>query len=625
MDHPPTTCKTREDGLKRLSTFGRWPIQSGLCSGITNSPSKFAGAYFERKDGAVADEVYCRDCGVTFSNWNNDNPVAVHRVISPKCPALNTPPADDSDFQSPGFLENMQENPFRDYLPSTVQRQLGSETPSSEPRRVALNRVRRQLFASDDSGPTEVGCNDSESASEGSGTGSDQVADTASVMQDSPRSSSVLNRMVIKHPFKPVTGNYDDLFASVRQKTYPGECSQQNQAWAEEGFVLHGDGSVRCDVCSVGDMQYPHYEKAEVRKESFENWPTLCSSVFPADLMCAAGFYYSGCTDKVICFTCGIELYKWQPEADVWQHHAKLSPTCQFVVSHMDQQRIQEAADIQILTDVKYPAVQNGIARDNGAVVPEEIGTPTLDKTAVQAAFACCYPNQAILLASLKAADENHGTICEQQQVIHKKDTALQEKDTALQEKDTALQEKDTQLQTVIQEKDTALQEKDTALQEKDTALQEKDTALQEKDTALQEKDTQLQTVIQEKDTQLQRVIQDKQEKDTQLTQQEAQLRMQDQQIRSLMQQVQQLRADRHPQNPAVPVPGPDGDGAQPGANMGSHQRLLCKICLTGESNMIFLPCGHLVSCVKCASRLPNRRCPICRQDIAEILPAFVV
>ena len=83
----------------------------------------------------------------------------------------------------------------------------------------------------------------------------------------------------------------------------------------------------------------------------------------------------------------------------------------------------------------------------------------------------CCagrFPNKAILKASLKAADENHATICRQQQVVRQKDTVIQEKDTVIQEKDTVIQEKDT----VIQEKDTVIQEKDTQLQR---VIQEKE------------------------------------------------------------------------------------------------------------------------------------------------------
>ncbi|KAK2159126.1 hypothetical protein NP493_1745g00011 [Ridgeia piscesae] len=40
-------------------------------------------------------------------------------------------------------------------------------------------------------------------------------------------------------------------------------------------------------------------------------------------------------------------------------------------------------------------------------------------------------------------------------------------------------------------------------------------------------------------------------------------------------------------------------------------QRLQCKICLDDEAKILFLPCGHLCCCAKCAPALRN--CPICR------------
>ena len=40
-------------------------------------------------------------------------------------------------------------------------------------------------------------------------------------------------------------------------------------------------------------------------------------------------------------------------------------------------------------------------------------------------------------------------------------------------------------------------------------------------------------------------------------------------------------------------------------------QRLQCKICMDDEAKIVFLPCGHLCCCAKCAPALRN--CPICR------------
>ena len=41
-----------------------------------------------------------------------------------------------------------------------------------------------------------------------------------------------------------------------------------------------------------------------------------------------------------------------------------------------------------------------------------------------------------------------------------------------------------------------------------------------------------------------------------------------------------------------------------------------CKICISDEATIVFLPCGHLGSCSTCASSLIY--CPICRTLIAN-------
>ena len=48
-----------------------------------------------------------------------------------------------------------------------------------------------------------------------------------------------------------------------------------------------------------------------------------------------------------------------------------------------------------------------------------------------------------------------------------------------------------------------------------------------------------------------------------------------------------------------------------------------CKICMNGEVSIVLLPCGHLVSCVKCTPALKN--CPICRIGIKGTVRTFMV
>lgn len=48
----------------------------------------------------------------------------------------------------------------------------------------------------------------------------------------------------------------------------------------------------------------------------------------------------------------------------------------------------------------------------------------------------------------------------------------------------------------------------------------------------------------------------------------------------------------------------------------------LCKICMDGEVSIVFLPCGHLTTCVNCAPNLED--CPVCRCAIKATVRTFL-
>nr|CAD7408736.1 unnamed protein product [Timema cristinae] len=49
----------------------------------------------------------------------------------------------------------------------------------------------------------------------------------------------------------------------------------------------------------------------------------------------------------------------------------------------------------------------------------------------------------------------------------------------------------------------------------------------------------------------------------------------------------------------------------------------MCKICFTEEMGVLFLPCGHIVACVKCASSLTT--CAVCRQPFTATVRAYLM
>lgn len=47
-----------------------------------------------------------------------------------------------------------------------------------------------------------------------------------------------------------------------------------------------------------------------------------------------------------------------------------------------------------------------------------------------------------------------------------------------------------------------------------------------------------------------------------------------------------------------------------------------CKICYAEEMGVVFLPCGHLVSCVNCAPSL--KTCAVCRKPFSATVRAYL-
>ena len=74
---------------------------------------------------------------------------------------------------------------------------------------------------------------------------------------------------------------------------------------------------------------YGDYVSQDSRIQSFSTWPVQLSQT-PVQLA-SAGFFYTGCGDKVRCFSAGCGLEMWQPEDDPILEHEKWYPDCFFV------------------------------------------------------------------------------------------------------------------------------------------------------------------------------------------------------------------------------------------------------------------------------------------------------
>ena len=60
------------------------------------------------------------------------------------------------------------------------------------------------------------------------------------------------------------------------------------------------------------------------------------------------------------------------------------------------------------------------------------------------------------------------------------------------------------------------------------------------------------------------------------------------------------------------------------GEIMEKEQR--CKVCLDNMIDSVFLPCGHMMTCIICGSNLVSWlgvSCPICRKQIARVAKIY--
>ncbi|XP_068596442.1 E3 ubiquitin-protein ligase XIAP [Brachionichthys hirsutus] len=76
----------------------------------------------------------------------------------------------------------------------------------------------------------------------------------------------------------------------------------------------------------------PHMRNEEARLRTFSSWPAG-ASVRPQDLA-QAGLFYLGERDRVQCFCCGGMLGGWEGGDTAWGEHTKHFPYCFFILGH---------------------------------------------------------------------------------------------------------------------------------------------------------------------------------------------------------------------------------------------------------------------------------------------------
>lgn len=51
----------------------------------------------------------------------------------------------------------------------------------------------------------------------------------------------------------------------------------------------------------------------------------------------------------------------------------------------------------------------------------------------------------------------------------------------------------------------------------------------------------------------------------------------------------------------------------------------VCVICVDASSEAACVPCGHVAGCVSCLKEIKNKKCPICRASIDQVIKLYHV
>ena len=151
----------------------------------------------------------------------------------------------------------------------------------------------------------------------------------------------------------------------------------------------------RINIADKTDMlnRDPQFDSYQKRLDSFSRWPDY--SPMNPEALAAAGFFYSGTDDRVVCFECGLHLRQWTADDDPLFEHKRCQPDCLFVRECENEvtcrpveasTSVQEPSQpsftptFQRYGDRMYHAERHGDPRDD----PEELLYPNRPQYATQ-------------------------------------------------------------------------------------------------------------------------------------------------------------------------------------------------------------------------------------------------
>lgn len=117
----------------------------------------------------------------------------------------------------------------------------------------------------------------------------------------------------------------------------------------ECGMNGHNDGcnTLKSQYLKINTHKCASYD---TRLKSFKRWPK-CYNKYQTEYLSEAGFFYTGLSDKIECFFCGVRLSNWNDSENPLEQHILWSPNCSFLKMTKGTSYIQQIREKFVVKD----------------------------------------------------------------------------------------------------------------------------------------------------------------------------------------------------------------------------------------------------------------------------------
>ncbi|XP_061714420.1 baculoviral IAP repeat-containing protein 7-B [Cydia pomonella] len=326
--------------INRLNTFSNWPM------GAPVDPIRIAkGGFFYTGQGT---EVECFSCGGKISQWNYGDQVMMrHRRMDPNCPFVVNPQMAGNEplVLDRAFTAELAAVPASPPVPDELVTSSQDAGPTEEDELYKSDALRLLSFINwqDDSISREA------LVSAGfyhAGEGRLRCAWCGGELAPFRNLGSLGAPVDIHRRYFPRCDYALRLDNAYRASNIsppfspphtPQVESPRNSVMSEGALhnsrllARNGQNCTQLGVVGVSGrgVQHPALASLAARRATFAEWPRGRPQA--PDTLAEAGFFYTGQDDQVCCFYCDGGLGKWEASDEPWAEHARWFPGCGFV------------------------------------------------------------------------------------------------------------------------------------------------------------------------------------------------------------------------------------------------------------------------------------------------------